>query len=526
MSTPALNLAPDTAQATRTAAVLIPDWPLLAALDRLQRQADSTGEEVSQHPVILCSQHRVIGCDSAAAQAGVAGGMRQRAARAACPEALLLEQDAEHESSLFELVAAAVDTVAAGVDCLRPGVLLMAARGPARHQGGEENLAVRIVDAVADHTGWDCTVGIADGPYAALLAARSGRIVRPGRSADYLAPHGIDMLRHAPVGPGWGHRDQPGTATHGGTGGRRWRLEEVIDLLGRLGITTLGEFAALPSDAVTHRFGPDVAQLHLLSRGQESTPPAAHHPPQPIDVVRVLKNPLVRTDQAAFVARPLAEELQEKLHAHGMICTRLRITARTEAGEELERTWRHEGALGVSDIVDRVRWQCDGWITRTRLEQARHTRGNDARSASGSPAGGSTSAAAQMPLAAPRAIVQLGLYPVQLMHAGDAAPGLWGGAGEAAQRASRAFARAQALAGEDAVMVPARTGGRLLREQIALVPWRSERPAERRGPWPGQERCRRRCRPPCSVPRRRWNCWMGRDGPWWSPPAECSAPHR
>src|SRR5699024_3387049 len=62
---------------------------------------------------------------------------------------------------------------------------------------------------------------------------------------------------------------------------------------------------------------------------------------------------------------------------------------------------------------------------------------------------------------------------------------LWGSAGEAAQRASRAFARAQGLAGEDAIQVPAAVGGRLLSEEMQLVPWRAERPARREGPWPG-----------------------------------------
>ena len=38
--------------------------------------------------------------------------MTRRAARAACPEALVLEADREQEAALFELVAAAVDTAA------------------------------------------------------------------------------------------------------------------------------------------------------------------------------------------------------------------------------------------------------------------------------------------------------------------------------------------------------------------------------------------------------------------------------
>ncbi|QCR54060.1 DNA repair nucleotidyltransferase [Brachybacterium sp. SGAir0954] len=445
---------------TRTVAVRVPQWPLMAALDRHQRraEADARGEEPPapvdplQDPVLLLENHRVVEVTAAALQAGARPGQTRRAARAACPEALVLEADRESESGLFELVAAAVDTVAAGVDVLRPGTLLMAARGPARHHGGEEQLAERILDAVADHTGWEAAVGVADGPFAALLAAGAGRIVRPGRSADYLAPHPVAALRHAPVGPGWGHRGQP-SATRPE---KKLDLAETVDLLQRLGIATLGDLAALPSASVADRFGPDVAELHLLARGEEPAPPAAHHPTQPVLAETVLDPPLVRTDQAAFVARPLAEQLHEQLVSRGLVCTRLRIVARTEGGEEMERTWRHDGALSVADVVDRIRWQCDGWITRARL---------------GGPATG--------------AIVRIGLHPAQLAPAGESAPALWGGAGESAQRAARALARAQGLAGEDAVLVPAPAGGRLLARELTAVPWRSERPDPQPGPWPG-----------------------------------------
>ena len=442
-----------TARATRTVAVTVPDWPLLAALDRHQRRLEAAaGEEdapapvpldLAAVPVILLDQHRVTHAGAAALEAGVRPGMTRRAARAACPEALVLEADREQETALFELVAAAVDTIAAGVDVLRPGVLLMSARGPSRHQGGEGRLAERILDAVADLTGWDCAVGIADGPFAALLASGPGRIVHEGRSAEYLAPHPIDALRSAPVGPGWGHRGQPSA----GRPERRLDLAETVDLLQRLGITTLGDLAALPSSAVADRFGPDVATLHLLARGQEPAPPAAHHPTQPLLAETTLETPLVRTDQAAFIARPLAEQLHAMLVERGLVCTRLRIVARTEGGEEMERTWRHDGALTVADVVDRIRWQCDGWITRARL---------------GGPATG--------------AITRIGLHPLQLAPAGENAPALWGSAGEAAQRASRALARAQGLAGEEAVQVPALVGGRLLADEVALVPWRRRSP--------------------------------------------------
>lgn len=461
---------------TRIAVVTVPQWPLIAALERHRRAQEreqsesaeaSTGAIPPGGPVVLLRRHRVIAVDEAAREAGALPGMRRRAARAACPEALLLEADEDAENALFELVAAAVDTIAAGVDTIRPGVLLMAAAGPARHQGGEEALAERIIDAVAEITGWSCSVGIADGPFAALLAADAGRIIHPGRSADYLAPHPVSALLRAPVGRGWGRAvtaarraaadsGQASSRTGGSMQGTREALHETVDLLQRLGIRTLGDLAALEPAAVTDRFGPEVALLHLLARGLEANPPAAHHPAQPLLVEQVLDPPLERTDQAAFIARPLAEQLARELRGRGQACTRLQILARTENGGDLERTWRHDGALDVEDMVERIRWQCDGWITAARL--------------------GGTELGA---------ITHLSLVPVQVMPAGLNAPGLWGGAGEEQHRAQRAFARAQALAGQDAVLVPVAVGGRLLAQETRLVPWREEKPAARPGPWPG-----------------------------------------
>ena len=57
------------------------------------------------------------------------------------------------------------------VEVVEPGVCAFGARGPARYFGGEAVLAARIIAAVAD-LGAQARVGVADGLFAALLAAR------------------------------------------------------------------------------------------------------------------------------------------------------------------------------------------------------------------------------------------------------------------------------------------------------------------------------------------------------------------
>lgn len=78
-----------------------------------------------------------------------------------------------------------------------------------------------------------------------------------------------------------------------------------------------------------------------------------------------LDPPVARVDTAAFAARALAERMHARLAAQGLACTRLIIEACTEHGEELVRTWRHDGLLSTGDVANRVRWQLEGWLSGT-----------------------------------------------------------------------------------------------------------------------------------------------------------------
>src|SRR5262249_37740922 len=137
---------------------------------------------------------------------------------------------------------------------------------------------------------------------------------------------------------------------------------DLVDLLRRLGVRTLGQFAALPSADVLARFGFDASLAHRLAAGRSERPLAPRQPPADLDVIETFEEPLDRVDAAAFAARAPADRLQERRVGHGRACTRLVIEAVTERGEELRRTWRHDGLLSAAAIGDRVRWQLDGWL--------------------------------------------------------------------------------------------------------------------------------------------------------------------
>jgi hypothetical protein len=137
---------------------------------------------------------------------------------------------------------------------IRLGVGALPARGPARFFGGEEAVVARLAALIGaldevdslddladiDKVGEEVGIGIADGLFAAMLAARSELIVPPGGTADFLAPWSVATLARP----------------------------DLAVTLQRLGVTTLGQFAALPAGSVSDRFGADAATCHAVARGE------------------------------------------------------------------------------------------------------------------------------------------------------------------------------------------------------------------------------------------------------------------
>lgn len=408
----------------RTLLVWCPDWPVVAA-----EMVDGIGAD---GPVAVLRANRVVACSEAARAEGVRQGLRRREAQSRCPGLTVVEFDAGRDARAFELVVTAVEEVAAGVEVVRPGTCAVAARGPARYFGGEEAAAERIVEQVAQACSVEAQVGIAEGVFAAGLAARAGVIVEAGRARAFLAGRTVDAL------------ERP----------------ELADLLRRLGVKTLGEFAALPAGDVLTRFGFDGALAHRLAGGLDHRPLAVRQPPPDLEVTGTYEDdPLDRVDVAAFAGRVLAERLHERLAAYGLACTRLGIEAVTADGQELHRVWRHDGLLDAAAIAERVRWQLDGWLTGGRRQAARRP----------------TAGLVRLKLVPDGVIVHLGLQP-----------GLWGDAGAERERAHRALSRVQGLLGPEAVLTAVAGGGRSAGDRVRFVPWGDEREPARPGAAPAR----------------------------------------
>jgi protein ImuB len=444
-------------RAGRVLVAFWPDWPVVAA------------GCPPDMPAVVVSANRVVAVTPAARMEGVETGLRRREAQGRCPGLEVAAADPGRDVRAWEPAVAAVEQMTNGVEVLAPGALGLATRGPSRYFGGDEALARRVretVEGVAAGLGpssnpaWTssahgCRVGVADGRFAAGLAARvappAGLVIPPGRSREWLAPQPIRALGAA--------------------------YEELADLLLRLGIRTLGDLAALPASAVLGRFGPEGVAARRLAVGLDDAGVQGREPPADLSCSAELDPPEQRVEAAAFVAKSLADELHARLDASGLATAMVAIEVQTEHGETLIRHWRHEGALTASALAERTRWQLEGWL---------------ARATGGAPTGG---------------ITLLRLTPLEVRPDAGRQLGFWGGTADSDARAARAMARVQGLLGPEAVVTAVLEGGRGFADQVRLVPWgddrgerpirsgrgraapgsvSTKRPADRPAPWPGR----------------------------------------
>lgn len=414
-------------EVVRSLVLWIPDWPIIA----LAREAGSLAQDsgaLAREPVAIMRANRVVTCSAAARAEGVRRGQRRRDAQSCCPALRVVADDGGRDHRAFLPVVEAIEERAPGVQIIRPGLSALRARGPARYYGGEEE-AARILRESLDDLGIpDTRAGIADGPFTAEQAARRtgprGILVVPtGEAAAFLSELSITTLED----------------------------EELIGLLARLGVRTLGEFAALDVERVRGRFGERGIRLHSLAGGRDPRAVVARTPPPELERQIAFEPPLEIVDQIGFGVRTTADDFIDNLARSLLVCTELRVELTDERGGFSERVWLHPTCFDASDVVDRVRWQLESAIGTTLASGVAHVR----------------------------------LIPQAVDAASHHEPGLFGQGAE--ERVHHALSRVQAMLGHRGVTTPVLGGGRWLSERQTLVPWgdRASVPLSRAQPWPG-----------------------------------------
>ncbi|QKJ21101.1 DNA polymerase Y family protein [Microbacterium hominis] len=423
----------------RSLVLWFPDWPVTALLREEGATADAA------RPVAVMERNLVRACNAAARAEGVRGGLRRRDAQARCPRLRVVTADDARDHRAFAPLVARLEEHAPGVQVVRAGLCALRARGPARYYGGEPESARVLVDALRAEGVADVRIGVADGPFTAEQAAKAATaaadpvfVVPAGAAAGFLAPLSVAVLDASSLG-----------------GGSATASDDLVGLLARLGVQTLGQFAAMDLERVRERFGPRGIRLHALAAGLDSQQVAPRTPPPELHREVAFEPPLELAEQVAFGMRMAADEFVARLGAHDLVCTELRVEITGDRGEHSERVWLHPGSFDAAAVVDRVRWQL-----AERQETLRS------------------------------AVARVRISPEAVDEAAHHAPAIFGGGPD--ERVHHALSRVQAMLGHRGVLTPAIGGGRWLAERQVLVPWgdRHEKgsaglASERAQPWPG-----------------------------------------
>ncbi|MGH2888007.1 MAG: hypothetical protein ACRDNJ_00110, partial [Solirubrobacteraceae bacterium] len=253
--------------------------------------------ELLQSPVALAPEpggaqraprpQGVVGEVSLAAEAfGLHPGMRLGEALARCPRLILIPPDPAGVADLWERLLVRLESIGAAVEPERSGLACFEARGLLRLHGGVEGV-LRAARTALRHP---ARFGAAPSRFAAIAAATRARVRRPeivagaGMAGSSVA--GAGMVGSGVAGAGRRGMGMAGTGMVGADDRERARaylaplpvallrarpsLADLPGALERLGITTLGELAAVPAPSLADRFGKRGLLAHELACGGDS----------------------------------------------------------------------------------------------------------------------------------------------------------------------------------------------------------------------------------------------------------------
>lgn len=239
---------------------------------------------------------------------GVRSAMPSTRARRLCPHAIVLPGDHALYADVSRDVNDIFHSVTPIVEPISLDEAFLDVTGSRRLLGGGRAIATLIRERIDEQLGLACCVGVAPNKFLAKLASEAAKptptphcviagagivVVRPGDELAFLHP--------LPVQAMWG----VGPAT--------------LERLRRLGVTTIGDLAALPVDAVVASVGrASGTHLAALAQAIDDRPVVAERDTKSIGHEETFAHDIhERTEIDREVVR-LADAVASRLRAHGV----------------------------------------------------------------------------------------------------------------------------------------------------------------------------------------------------------------
>lgn len=267
----------------------------------------------------------ILHANAAARAEGVDAGMTAPQAQARCGRLVFRQRSPSAEADAQSLLLTCALTVAPVVEDSAPGLCTIDVRGLAPD---DRSRAVAHAICELRALGLSATAGIAATPLLARYAARETTSVRTVENAQaFLHPLPLAIAEPTP---------------------------ELADILRNWGITTIGQFTALPKQEVIRRLGSEGLALWERARGGETRPLTLYVPSQQFSASLDLEYEIETTEGVLFILRRFVDRLGLELRASGFVAAEIALGLKLAAETRYDRSFRLPEPTAKEDILFRT----------------------------------------------------------------------------------------------------------------------------------------------------------------------------
>jgi protein ImuB len=325
------------------AVIFIPDFALQAVL----RHAP----ELRDRPVALLDANSpgptVLQATAPAKKAGVLPGLTPSQAQARCPGLEIKISQPIDEAAATTILLQTAYAFSPNLEATKPGVCTLELKGLGLDAPGALHLWAEKIRQALRALFFEAQIGVGPTPGMALLAAH--RVAAPDAAAEstLLAPGTGAAPPISIVEDAAGFVAQLPIAALSPT-------PEILEILRRWGIRTVGEFLALGRAEIAERLGPEALKLFAQVSPTARRPLKRISPPEQFLEQREFEQEIETMEPLLFWLRSFTEHLSRRLEAIHLVIAQLHLRLGLASGDQYERTFKVPAPTGNVDVLFRM----------------------------------------------------------------------------------------------------------------------------------------------------------------------------
>jgi len=298
---------------------------------------------------------------STAQACGVCAGLTASQATARCAELIIKPRSPAQEESATEVLLQTAYAFSPNIEATAPGVCTIELKGIAMDSGnGMEQWTGKIIEILAQ-LNISAKIGLAATPELAMLAARAADSI-----LALSEEHPTSNNQHRTTNSSkFGNPLDVGCSMLDVRCSQEKNLDsfpvsflgpsrEILEILHRWGIQTVGALLALGKDSVTERLGPEAAELFNRVSPDSPRPLKLIVPHEEFSERMEFENEIETVEPLLFVLRRFVEQLSRRLELIYLVIAEFHLHLSLSSGAKHERVFKIPAPTGNIDVLFRM----------------------------------------------------------------------------------------------------------------------------------------------------------------------------